>query len=93
LEINTSQAITPNGDGVNDTWVIYNIEQYPASTVRVFNRWGSEVFFAKNYQNNWDGYYKNSSQSLPDGSSYYYQIDLDGNGTTDKEGWLYITRL
>ena len=92
VDINVSQAITPNGDGVNDTWVIYNIENHPKNTVRVFNRWGSEVFFAKGYQNDWNGYYSNSTQSLPDSSSYYYQIDLDGDGNIENEGWLYITR-
>ena len=92
VEVNISQAVTPNGDGVNDTWVIYNIENYPNNTVRVFNRWGSEVFYARGYQNDWNGFYKNSDQALPDSSSYYYQIDLDGNGNIDKEGWLYISR-
>jgi gliding motility-associated-like protein len=87
-----SEAITPNGDGINDTWVISNIENYPNSIVRVFNRWGTEVFLARNYQNNWDGHYQNNSQSLPESSSYYYQIDLDGDGTKDKDGWIYITR-
>ncbi|MFD1601528.1 gliding motility-associated C-terminal domain-containing protein [Flavobacterium artemisiae] len=91
-QMNIAQAITPNGDGINDTWVISNIDKHPNSIVRVFNRWGTLVFTAKNYQNDWDGTFKNSSQSLPESSSYYYQIDLDGDGTHDKEGWIYITR-
>ena len=91
-DVNISEAFTPNGDGVHDTWVIYNIEYYTKSIVRVFNAWGADVFYAVNYKNNWDGSYKNNSVSLPDGS-YYYQIDLDGNGTVDKEGWVYITRF
>ena len=90
--VNIADAFTPNGDGVHDTWVVYNIENYPKSIVRVFNTWGDEVFFAKNYSNNWDGSYKNNSKPLPDGS-YYYQIDLDGDGIKDKEGWIYITRF
>ncbi len=90
--INIAEALSPNGDGVHDTWVIYNIENYTNSIVRVFNAWGAEVFFANNYKNNWDGSYKNSSQPLPDGS-YYYQIDLEGDGSIDKEGWIYITRF
>ena len=92
LSLNVSQAITPNGDGINDTWMIYNAEQYPNLTVRVFNRWGSEVFFAKNYQNDWDGHYKNKDQSLPETSAYYYQIDIEGKGTIDLQGWIYITK-
>ena len=92
IEINPSEAITPNGDGINDTWIIHNIENHPNNTVKVYNRWGDLVFNARGYRNEWNGYYKNREQSLPDGSSYYYQIDLDGNGTVDHEGWLYITR-
>ena len=92
IDINISQAITPNGDGINDTWMIYNIEQHPKSVIHVFNRWGSEVFFAKNYKNNWNGYYKDQTQPLPDGS-YYFQIDLNGDGKVENEGWIYITRL
>ncbi|TDE51386.1 gliding motility-associated C-terminal domain-containing protein [Flavobacterium sp. GT3P67] len=92
IEVNVAEAMTPNGDGVNDTWVIYNIENHPNSIVRVFNRWGTEVFSARNYQNDWDGHSKNNNQSLPEGSSYYYQIDFEGDGTVDKEGWIYINR-
>ena len=92
IEVNVSEAITPNGDGINDTWMIYNIENYPNSSVRVFNRWGTEVFFAKGYQNDWNGAYKNNSQPLPDSGSYYYQLDLNGNGSSIKDGWIYITR-
>ena len=91
FDVNVSQAITPNGDEINDTWMIHNIEQYPNSTIYVFNKWGSEVFFAKNYKNDWGGYYRNQTEPLPDGS-YYFQIDLNGDGKTDKDGWLYITR-
>ena len=91
VELNVSQAFTPNGDGINDTWVIYNIENYPNSLVRVFNSWGKEVFSVRNYQNDWDGRYKNFSDKLPDAGSYYYQIDFDGDGNVDQDGWLYIT--
>jgi gliding motility-associated-like protein len=92
IQLNVSQAITPNGDGVNDTWVIYNIDQHPNATVRVFNSWGTEVFVSKNYQNDWDGHYKNKNQSLPESSSYYYQIDFGSDGSIDAQGWLNITK-
>lgn len=87
-----AEAVTSNGDGINDTWVIKNIEKYTNSVVKVFNRWGTEVFTAKNYQNDWDGHYKNKTQSLPESGSYYYRIDIDGNGGYEKEGWMYITK-
>ena len=91
-EVNISEALTPNGDGINDTWMIYNIENHPKNTVRVFNKWGNEVFFARGYNNTWKGNYNNNSKTLSDSASYYYQIDLNGDGAVDKDGWLYITR-
>ena len=33
-------AISPNGDGMNDTWVIKDLERYPDAIVKLFNRWG-----------------------------------------------------
>ncbi|TLP79083.1 thrombospondin type 3 repeat-containing protein [Maribacter sp. ACAM166] len=93
VELNVSQSFTPNGDGINDTWTIYNIENYPNSLVRVFNSWGKEVFSARNYQNDWDGQFKNLNNKLPDAGSYYFQIDFDGNSSVDQDGWLYITGL
>ena len=39
--------------------------------------------------NNWSGEYNGSP--VPSGS-YYYRIDLDGNGNIDFEGWLYLSR-
>lgn len=92
IEINVAQAITPNGDGINDTWIIYNIENHPGTIVRVFNRWGKEVFYSRDYKNDWDGHYKDYNENLPSSSSYLYQIDLGGDGTIDSQGWLYITK-
>jgi gliding motility-associated-like protein len=90
-DINISQAFTPNGDGINDFFMIYNIERYPNSTLRVFNRWGSEVYFSPDYKNDWDGHNKNSAQALPQPAGYFYQIDLLGDGTIDLSGWFYFS--
>jgi gliding motility-associated-like protein len=92
VEINVSQAITPDGDGVNDTWFINNIENHPNNIVKVYNRWGDLIFSKKGYQNDWNGSYVNNGNNSPDASSYYYQIDLDGNGSIDHDGWIYITK-
>jgi gliding motility-associated-like protein len=92
ITVLVSEAFTPDGDGINDTWVIYELDKYPNSTVRVYNRWGHEVFFSKDYQNDWDGHFKNNSSALPQSGSYYYQIDYSSNGSIDKQGWLYIRK-
>ncbi|MDO7884433.1 gliding motility-associated C-terminal domain-containing protein [Hymenobacter sp. CA2-7] len=71
-------AISPNGDGVDDTWEIDNIGAYTGNHVLVFNRWGSKIFDASGYgrSNEWNGTI--SGQPAPIGT-YYYVITL-GNG-------------
>ncbi|SEC70210.1 gliding motility-associated C-terminal domain-containing protein [Maribacter dokdonensis] len=83
-----AQAFTPNGDGINDTWMVPGINNYPNNLVKVFNRWGHEVFVSSSYQNDWNGKHKSNSSLLPAGS-YLYVIDL-GNGTPLLKGWIFI---
>ncbi len=49
------EGFSPNGDGVNDPFVIRGISHYPKNTFVIFNRWGNKVFETVNYQNTWDG--------------------------------------
>ena len=58
-------AFTPNEDGVNDNFVIKNLEKYPDSQLQIFNRWGNVVYQATGYRNDWDG------RNAPDGTYYY----------------------
>ncbi len=85
--VSIAEAMTPNGDGINDNWIIEGIENYPNNTVRVYNRGGREIFSENGYQNTWDGSH-NGSGRVPAGS-YYYAIDL-GEGSTPKTGWIFI---
>ncbi len=73
--IRIPSGITPNGDGVNDTWVIDLIELFPNCEVYIFNRWGEKLFYSKGYpaSERWDGTYK--GKPLPSGT-YYYVINL-----------------
>ncbi len=75
-DINISSGITPNGDGVNDTWIIDNMELFPNSIVNVFSRWGIVLYEVNGYNasNAWDGTYK--GDDLPVGT-YYYTIELN----------------
>ncbi len=68
-------VITPNGDGINDTWRIVELQEvFPDHELVIVNRWGDEVFRAKNYNNDWGGTY--NGKKLPDGT-YYYIIKLN----------------
>jgi gliding motility-associated-like protein len=72
--IRIPNAISPNGDGVDDTWQIDNIELYPENTVNIFNRWGDKIFSAENYSraNEWRGDIK--GQPAPVGTYYYVVV-------------------
>jgi gliding motility-associated-like protein len=71
-------AFSPNGDGLDDTWEIDRIAEYPNSRVVIFNRWGSKLFETTGYRrgNEWNGTI--NGQPAPIGT-YYYLITL-GNG-------------
>ena len=71
--IEPTNAITLNGDNVNDTWHIRNIEYYPNCNVKVFTRWGNLIFDSKGYQEPWNGMH--NGKPLPM-AAYYYLIDL-----------------
>jgi len=66
----TSNAFTPNGDGINDTWFIEGIDLWPNAQIFVYSRWGNKVFQGINYQNDWSG------DDLP-AATYYYIIELN----------------
>ena len=69
-------AISPNGDLINDVWNIGMKELYPDMEVKIFNRWGESVWrSAKGYPVPWDG--TSNGRTLPI-DSYHYIIDLHG---------------
>ncbi|HXH19813.1 MAG TPA: gliding motility-associated C-terminal domain-containing protein, partial [Chitinophagales bacterium] len=81
-------AITPNGDGVNETWNIRNIDLYPNNDITILNRWGDVIYSSAPYLVAWDGTYKGTP--VPDGT-YYYLIKLkDVNKTLN--GPLTVVR-
>ena len=83
------EVFSPNGDGINDTWNIANINRYPKASVWIFTRTGKIIFEMKGYNNSFDG--SNKGSPLPE-ASYYFMVDIDGNGSIDFKGWLYLTR-
>jgi gliding motility-associated-like protein len=71
-------TFTPNDDGTNDKWEIKNLADYTGCSVKVFNRWGQEVFQSRGYYNAWDG--TKNGKRLPVGT-YFYIINLDKNAS------------
>ncbi len=84
------EVFSPNGDGINETWILEGLENYPNNRVEVFNRWGQPVFAADNYQNNWTGTTL-SGDALPAGT-YYYILTLIADETISLSGHITFIR-
>jgi len=88
-------AFSPNGDGINDLFVIEGIDLRPNNTLKIINRWGAQVYSKKNYNNTWNGISENGatikkSEGLPVGVYFYFLTLHDENVT--HTGYVYIMR-
>lgn len=72
--IEIPSGFTPNNDNIHDEWVIYGLYDFPNTIVKVYNRWGQEVFSSNGYNVPWDGKY--NGVDLPT-ATYYYVIELN----------------
>ena len=89
------EAFTPDGDGINDVFVIEGIELYPNNTISIFNRWGVLVYQESNYQNNWNGTTQSTftlgGQDLPT-ATYFYVFDSMDENVGVLKGYIYLQR-
>jgi gliding motility-associated-like protein len=76
-------VFTPNGDGVNETLTIQNVELYPGNRIAIYNRWGKQIYQASNYRNTWNG------EAQPSGTYYFMFTEASGKVT---KGWFEIVR-
>jgi len=95
-ELIVSQGFSPNGDGNNDTWYIKGIEGYPNNIVKVFDRWGLQVYQKSGYENTiapWDGRGNVGQMAgkLVDRGTYFYTLEL-GGGLKRLEGYVVVIR-
>ena len=78
-DIQIPNAFTPNGDGINDTWDIIGLAYDQTALVRVYTRYGQQVYQSKGYGIPWNGEYQ--GKKLPTGA-YYYIINVKNNSQT-----------
>jgi len=78
--VNMPTGLSPNGDGLNDQFVIQGIESCQEVTLRVFNRWGQVVFEMDDYDNSWSGTNRDG-EDLPQGT-YYILLTLHDSGSS-----------
>ncbi len=91
------QGVSPNGDGLNDAWVIDYIEQHPDNLVQLFDRYGVLVYEVTGYNNQekvFNGFSNRGNQAgdgrLPD-ATYYYRIRL-GVDLPVLKGYVILNR-
>jgi subtilisin-like proprotein convertase family protein len=85
-------VVTPNGDGINDKFIIGNLVggmAYPVNTLDVYNKWGTRVFHKENVATNddfWDPI------DVPAGT-YFYRFSARGyNGNIEHNGAVEIIK-
>ncbi|MBW3518360.1 gliding motility-associated C-terminal domain-containing protein [Flavobacterium sp. NKUCC04_CG] len=102
-EIEIYNAISANGDGNNDEFVLKGINCYPGNTVEIFDRWGRLVYSTRNYNsigNVFKGYANakdvvSKGDKLPTGT-YFYVVQYDynfGNGESQamkQSGYIHL---
>lgn len=81
-------VFSPNSDGINDTWGIKYLETFINADIRIFNRYGQEVFYAKQYNTPWDGRLKNIDMPV----GVYYFIIEPNNGRNRYTGSVTLLR-
>jgi len=88
---NVYNAFSPNGDNINETWIIEGAYTNSNNKVMIFNRWGDKLIELNNYDNVnvvWDGTYKGNI--LPAGT-YFYIIEYR-DLQKQFNGWVQITK-
>lgn len=91
-------AVSPNGDGINDAFHILGIDKYPDNIVEIYNRWGVKVYDAKSYNesdNMFRGYSDgratiNRNEKLPTGTYFYILKYNNTKKVVEQSGYLYI---
>lgn len=99
--IEVFNAVSLDGDGVNERFYIRGLECFPDNNVQIYNRWGVLVFERDHYNNN-DIVFKGISEGrttlkdsngLPEGTYYYILRYKDHKSASHQEaGYLYLTR-
>ena len=85
-ELKIPNVFTPNGDGVNDYFVITNLETCSSTQLKICDRNGKVVFETNSYHNEWDGH------GLSDGVYFYSFIYHRGAAGGVKQGSVTIKR-
>ena len=93
----TKYGLSPDGDGINEVWLIDGIEDYPNNEVLIYNRWGNLVYRTINYDNSFNVFSGEANQQTNLGAgellsgTYFYEIKIEGeHNLKDLRGFLVL---
>jgi gliding motility-associated-like protein len=87
------KLVTPNGDGLNDLFIIDGLKDFPTSQLTIFTRSGELVYSSADYKNDWDCKFsglKFSNNQFVSPGVYYYILNLGGT-TQNIKGYVYVS--
>ncbi len=87
LNITSTNVFTPNGDGINDKFVIKNLDAYPNNKLQVMDRTGKVIYEKLNYANDWNG---TVNGKLLAKDTYFFILIV--NGQVLKKGAVTLVR-
>jgi gliding motility-associated-like protein len=92
IDLVVKQAVSPNGDGINDRLTIQGINAFPENTVRIMNRNGDVVYEARGYDNESKAFDGHSSKgTLQQAGTYFYSVEYKkGTETKRKTGYIVV---
>ena len=80
VKLKPMKIFTPNGDGVNDVWLIDGIENYPESLIEIYDRFQRKILQVNGKDfTGWDGYY---NKHLMQNDDYWFVIITYGYDQT-----------
>jgi gliding motility-associated-like protein len=88
-KISVPNTFSPNGDGINDYWIISGLESDSKAQLAIFNRYGQVLFTGTGKQPVWDGKYKGSDVPI---GVYYYRLKHTIKGVKDSSGTITLIR-
>ncbi|MBP5528031.1 MAG: gliding motility-associated C-terminal domain-containing protein [Bacteroidales bacterium] len=86
--------VTPNGDGVNDTWEVVNLVelgQYSMNEIWIYDRDGACVFHARNIRRH-EQFWNPNTPWCPDGTYYYRFMARNAHGLVRHSGVIEVLR-
>lgn len=89
-ELYIPTAFTPNGDGTNDLLKVFPVGIRSFEYMAVFNRFGQQLFFTKDYNKGWDGTFKGAKQDAGTYVAMARAVDYTGKVMMQKLSVILI---